>query len=121
MPNAFTVFATSRFVDREAVVAALRECAERLKGEHDEIVAVHLFGSFASGDATPRSDADVVVEVTGADPALRQRVWEAAQTAFLDAPVPADIFVISSERMARGMQPRQGVAGAVAREGVRLG
>ena len=121
MPNVFTTFASSRFVDREAVVGALRKCAERLKAQQAEVVAVHLFGSFAGGAPAPRSDADVVVEVSDADPALRQQVWEAACTVFLDAPVPVNLFVIPTAQLAQGVRAGRGVAGAVAREGVRLG
>ena len=79
-------------------------------------MAVRLFGSFATGTATPRSDADILVETTGAGPGLRERLAEAAQMAFLEAPVPVDVFVLASEQM----HERRGVAGAVAREGVRL-
>ena len=117
MHSVFTTFASSRFVDREAVVGALRTVAQRLKGQNAEVRAVHLFGSFATGMATPRSDADVVVEVIGgADAALRERIAQAARSAFSEAPVPVELFVLDSERM----QARWGVAGAVAREGVRL-
>jgi len=120
MPEVFTTFASSRFVDRGAVIAALHECAERLKAQEPEAIAVYLFGSFAGGTATPHSDADVVVEVASEEPALRERVWQAAFTAFLDAPVPVDLFVLSSAQLAEGMHTQKGVAGTVAREGVRL-
>lgn len=117
MPSIFTTFASSRFVDREAVVEALRAVAQRLKKQHTEIRAIHLFGSFATGTATPRSDADVVVEITyGSEAALRERVAAAARSVFLEAPVPVEVFILDSERM----QEERGGAGAVAREGVRL-
>lgn len=117
MPSVFTTFASSRFVDREAVVEALRLLAMCLKARHAEIVAVYLFGSFATGTATPRSDADVVVEVVGdTEIALCDRLSEAVQAVFLEAPVPVDVFVLTSERLREG----RGVAGAVAREGLRL-
>jgi predicted nucleotidyltransferase len=119
MPSVFTTFASSRFVDQEAVLEALRRCAERLKAQHAEIVAVYLFGSFANRTATPRSDADlaVVVDVARED---RQRVWDAAMDIFLDAPVPVDLFVISPAQVAEGPRAGRGVARAVAREGVLL-
>ncbi len=117
MRSVFTTFASSRFVDREAVVEALRNLALCLKAQYAEVVAIYLFGSFATGRATPHSDADVVVEVgSSTDAASRERLLEAAQAAFLEAPAPVDVFVFTSENMRR----RQGVAGAVAREGVRL-
>jgi predicted nucleotidyltransferase len=120
MDSAFTTFASSRFVDRAVVIAALRERAVQLRAQRAEVVAVYLFGSFANARATPRSDADIVVEVAGTDPALRQRVWKDAFAAFLDAPVPVDLFVIPSAQLAQGARTRRGIAGAVARQGMRL-
>ncbi|MBC7251536.1 MAG: nucleotidyltransferase domain-containing protein [Anaerolineae bacterium] len=117
MHSVFTTFASSRFIDREAVVGILRTVAQRLKSQYAEIRAIHLFGSFAAGTATPRSDADVVIEVMcSADAARRERIAEAARSAFLEAPVPVELFILDSKRM----QECWGIAGAVAREGVRL-
>lgn len=79
-------------------------------------MAVRFFGSFATGTATPRSDAGILVETISAGPGLRERLTEAAQMTFLEAPVPVDVFVLASEQM----HERWGVAGAVVREGVRL-
>jgi hypothetical protein len=47
-------------VDRDAVRARLRDWAQSLRSR-PEVLRVVLFGSFARGDATARSDADVVV------------------------------------------------------------
>jgi predicted nucleotidyltransferase len=116
MHNVFTTYACSRFIDQSAVVEALRGCARQLKVQCADVVAVHLFGSFATRTATPRSDADVIVEINEADLSLRQQVQEAATDIFLDAPVPIDLFVISSAELAEG----RGVAGRLTREGVRL-
>lgn len=117
MRSVFTTFASSRFVDQTAVVEALRKCTQELKERCTEVVAVYLFGSFATGTATPRSDADVVVEVRDADSSLQQQVWGTAMTVFLGAPVPVDLFVVSSAELAEG----RGVSGRVAQEGMRLG
>ena|GEM_PF-1933907 len=75
-------------MQREAVLEALRRCAERLWAECPAIIAVYLFGSFATGAATPRSDADIVVEIAEEDPALREAVREQAIWIFAEAPVP---------------------------------
>ena len=119
--SVFTTFASSRFVDRDAVVAALHDCAAQLHRREPAVVGVHLFGSFAQGTPTPRSDADIVVEIAETDPQTRQRVWQAAFSAFLDAPVPVDLFVMTTERLRTGRRDGRGVAGAVASKGVRLG
>ena len=116
MHNVFTTYASSRFIDQSAVVEVLRGCARQLKVQCADVVAVHLFGSFATRTATPRSDADVIVEINEADLSLRQQVHEAATDIFLEAPVPIDLFVISSAELAEG----RGVAGRLTREGVRL-
>jgi predicted nucleotidyltransferase len=116
MRDIFTTFAASRFIDQEEVVAALRRCAARLKSASPEVVAVHLLGSFATRRATPRSDGDILVEVASDEPALKEVMEERARDVFLEAPVPVDLFVASTARLAEG----RGVAGAVGREGVRI-
>jgi predicted nucleotidyltransferase len=116
MHSVFTTFASSRFVDQAAVVKALRSCARQLKVQCAAVVAIYLFGSFATGTATPRSDADIIVEINNADLNLRQKVRDAAMDVFLTAPVPVDLFVISSAELGEG----HGVASRVPCEGVRL-
>jgi predicted nucleotidyltransferase len=116
MRSVFTSFATSQFVDQAAVVEALRGCAQQLMAQCADVVAVYLFGSFATGSASPRSDADVAVEIQDVDANLRRQVRDAAMKVFSSAPVPVDVFVISSMEFGDD----RGVAGCVAREGVRL-
>jgi predicted nucleotidyltransferase len=120
MRDGFTYFASSRFVRREAVLEALRRCAKRLRAECPAVVAIYLFGSFATGTATPRSDADIVVEIAEEDPALREAVREQAIAIFAEAPVPAEVFVKSTREVEEGRRTGRGIAGAVAREGLRL-
>jgi predicted nucleotidyltransferase len=115
-PSVFTTFASSRFVDRQAVREALRQCAQRLKATQPHIHAVYLFGSFATNMATPRSDADIVVAITLATTESQQEIYEAARTTSLEAPVPVDLFVLSSTHMAKNW----GVARVVKRGGVQL-
>jgi len=117
--SVFVNFASSMFIDREAVLEALRHCAQQLKDQCDEVVAVYLFGSFATGQATPRSDADIVIEIASDDPELREEVRHQALGAFLEAPVPVEIFVQSTRPLEEGRRSGRGVAGAVAREGIR--
>jgi len=116
MHSAFTNFASSRFVNSEAVRGCLRALARRLKQTSGQITAVHLFGSFASGTATPCSDADVAVETSCEDRALCMQIMEAAQRVFSEAPVPVEVFILPSSRMGEG----HGIARAVAKEGLRL-
>jgi hypothetical protein len=85
---------------------------ERLRAECPAVVAIYLFGSFATGTATPRSDEE--------DPALREAVREQAIAIFAEAPVPAEVFVKSARELEEGRRAGRGIAGAVAREGLRL-
>lgn len=116
MPSPFTTFASSRFVDSEAVQDHLRVLARRLKQMSGQITAVHLFGSFASGTATPHSDADVAIETSCEDRALCMQIMETAQRVFSEAPVPVEVHILPSSRMQEG----HGIAGAVAKDGLRL-
>jgi len=121
MPSVFTTFASSRFIDKAATINALRRCAEQLKAQCAEVVAVHLFGSFADGIPTPHSDADIVVEIAKEDAGTRQRVREIAVSVFLEAPVPVDLFILSSAQLDEGKRIGRGIAGAIARGGMQLG
>ena len=47
-------------VNRDQVVARLRDWAQSLRGK-PEVLAVVLFGSFARGDSTAASDADLLL------------------------------------------------------------
>jgi predicted nucleotidyltransferase len=117
MRSVFTNFVSSQFVDQAAVVEALRSCARQLMAQCADVVGIYLFGSFATGSASPRNDADVAVEIHDADANIRRQVRDAAMNVLLSAPVPVDLFVISSIEFGED----RGVAGCVAREGVRLG
>ena len=120
MRKPFTTYVSSRFVDPEAVREALRACAERLLERRPEVEAVHLFGSFASGRATPRSDADILVEIEDRSASLQDDIRTEAAGLFLEAPVPVDLFVMTSAALAENRRQGRGIAGAVAREGVLL-
>jgi hypothetical protein len=70
--------------------------------------------------ATPRSDADIVVEMPSGDAASREQIRDAAFDIFLGAPVPVDLFVMSSAELNEGKSTLRGIAGRVAQEGIRL-
>jgi predicted nucleotidyltransferase len=59
-------------LDREGVVASLRERAAGVLAARSDVLEVRLFGSLARGDAVPGSDADLFVLLTndGAPPFL---------------------------------------------------
>lgn len=121
MPSMFTTFASSRFLDKQAVLRELRRAAQRLKEAHSDIVAVTLFGSFAVGVPTPRSDADILIEVSGS--LSRAERLEAAgeyARAFQSAGVPVDVLVGASSEIAAGIRDGRGLAATARRTGLRL-
>ena len=59
---------------RDQVVERLKRAARELVERYgDRVVAVGLFGSVARGEATPRSDVDVIVVVDGWGRSLERR------------------------------------------------
>jgi predicted nucleotidyltransferase len=120
MQSAFTTFASSRFVDIDAVISALKDCALRIKASRQGVEAVYLFGSFATGKACPRSDADIVIVISDSRDRLRSMIFEEAMTLFFEAPVTVELFVLSEAQLSEGRRSNRGVAGAVAREGILL-
>lgn len=120
-PSRFTTFASCRFIDRAGVLQELQEAASRLRSAYPEIVSVTLFGSFAAGVPTPRSDADILVEVE--EPLTRVRRREAASRygeIFQGVSVPVEVFVCNSAERAAGIEAGCGVAATADRTGVRL-
>lgn len=75
--------------------------------------AIFLFGSFARGMPTPRSDLDLLVITDESDATVFQPY-------FLLVSVPVDVYTLSSESFERKRATGQGIAGVVARSGLRL-
>lgn len=48
-------------LDRDELLARLRDMAARLQAEHPEVIEVRLFGSLARGDQTGTSDVDILI------------------------------------------------------------
>jgi predicted nucleotidyltransferase len=97
----------------ERVVETLRGLARRLREEHGAIVSVRLFGSFAFGRPTPRSDADVAIVVSSATE--RERARALAEQVFLEAPVPVELFVFVQSELEPGAHAESGIAAAAVR------
>ena len=104
-------FAASRFLIRDRVMGELREAIERLRS--DDVKAMYLFGSFASGIPTPKSDVDLLV-------VTEKTEWEELQTVFLSISMPVDCHLISPAAFERLSKSGKGVVGAAVRSGIRL-
>ena len=60
-----------RYLDRDAVLASLRELATRLGAERPEIQEIRLFGSLARGQRNPFADADLLIVLDASDLPIR--------------------------------------------------
>ncbi len=74
MPTASSGSARVTFLDVQGSVNRLRAAARRLRGTEPNVAVVVLFGSLASGSATPSSDADLLVVLHSDDRRVVDRV-----------------------------------------------
>ena len=70
---------------------SLRTISKRVLRENSNVLQVALFGSLATGQCVPGSDADVLVVLKEDDRRFMDRIPEFARI-FLEAPISADIF-----------------------------
>ena len=91
------------YLDRPGRIEKLRQAAARAQGRLGWIHRAILFGSLATGSATPRSDADLLI-VVDQSPHIhpRDRVPEILR-ALSPLPFPVDLFVLAREELARGV------------------
>lgn len=80
-----------RFVDRAEVLSALRRLARHLAEQVPAVEEVLLFGSFAEGNWSARSDADVLVVLREDAEPLEPRMLRFAPY-FWEAPVETEVF-----------------------------
>ena len=85
----------------------------RILSAFDGVRALYLFGSFASGVPTPRSDVDLLIisEDASVDVFLPY---------FLSVSVPVDIHVMTPEAFQAKRTSGRGIAGAAVTKGTRL-
>lgn len=118
MQPPFTTYAASRFINRDAVVTALRQAADEAAQRCPGVEAIFLFGSFVHGTPTPRSDADLLIAIR--DAADRDRVHECCFDIFLRAPVPVELFVQTWSEIEASRREGRGLAATALRDAVRL-
>lgn len=83
---------TIYWLDREGARQAFREASERLVQARPEVYAVYLFGSLARNQATPRSDADLLILLRqSARPCWKDRYLDYAPY-FEEVGMPFDLF-----------------------------
>jgi predicted nucleotidyltransferase len=112
MPGVFINFASSRFLNRDRVICEVQSAVEAMKSDRSDVKEIYLFGSFASGVPTPKSDIDLLI------------VTEASAETFLphfsSIPVPVDIHVITPEIFRTQKQAGKGIVREAVNRGIRL-
>ena len=87
-----------RYLDRDAVLASLRELATRLGSERPEIQEIRLFGSLARGQRNPFADADLLIVLDASDLPIRERLAHYKPTRI---PLPMDLTVCTRAELGR--------------------
>ena len=106
-------------LDRDGVVARLRERARALVERNPDVVEVRLFGSLARGDAHPGSDADLFIVLRDCDQPFLERIPALARN-FSGVGIGCDVIAYTeSERVALAA-PDDAFARAVLTEGITL-
>jgi hypothetical protein len=103
-------------IDRAQVLFRLRRWAAGLVA-HPEVLAAVLFGSFARGEATPASDADVLFILADSNETFRDRLVSYKP---LGLGVSVEVFPYTVAEAGQALIEGWGVVGVALREGVPL-
>ncbi|MCS7051322.1 MAG: nucleotidyltransferase domain-containing protein [Thermomicrobium sp.] len=110
MPARSSSSSVLRWPDRAAVLAAVREWAQRL--DLPGLVAVGVFGSYARGDWGVGSDVDLVVVERSERPSFERPIGLPLEK----LPVPAEAIVDTREEWERLPETNPHFAAVLARE-----
>jgi predicted nucleotidyltransferase len=100
-------------IDRESTLLRLERWAKQLQAD-ESLLAVILFGSFARGDCTAQSDADVVVLLRECNRPFRERIPLFAPD---DVGVGVDVFPYTLAEAQRSVAEGWGVMRPALAEG----
>jgi len=106
-------------LDRDAVVARLRERARTLVARNAHVVEVRLFGSLARGDAHPGGDADLFIVLRDCDQPFLERIPALARH-FAGIGIGCDVIAYTEAERAALVARNDAFARAVLTEGVTL-
>ena len=93
------------FLDRARVLADVRAAVKRFVTRHPGVREVWLFGSLARGDATPRSDVDLLVVVDQDERRPPDRIPDVLRS-LEGLGRPADVIVLTAAEWARRADSR---------------
>lgn len=94
------------FVNRDRVIEELRLACRRARALRKDIDSIILFGSFARGDAGPRSDADLLVILADSPHERRMDRIPDLLDAFSPMPVSLDIVPWTRAEVERGRREK---------------
>lgn len=106
-------------LDQQAVIDRLGALARRLIEDRPEALEVCLFGSLATGHATPGSDADILILLSAATKPFLDRIGDYAGF-FAGTGLGCDIFPYTLPELARERREGNAFIEAAWRESVTL-
>lgn len=100
-------FPSSRptFVDGERIISEIKKVAEGVAKRHKNVENIYLFGSYASGNAGYRSDADVLVVLSEDKRKMKDRLSEFILE-FSDVPVPVDVLALTKAELKKARKEK---------------
>jgi predicted nucleotidyltransferase len=120
MRNTSSRPAGATYLNRDERIERLREAARRCSERIPSVRRIVLFGSLAAGVPTPRSDADLMIEVASSPHAEpRDRIPEMLR-ALSPLPCPIDLFVLTSSEVERHGRERSPLLGEILAHGIDL-
>jgi len=118
-PTRSSASAGAIYLDREAALAALRRLAQEALGRDPRLTRVILFGSLARGDATPASDADIVVLMRQGEARRMDRVPRLLEL-MQESPLPLDLHPYTISEWEQALARGDPLARRAEREGIEL-
>lgn len=103
------------WLDREAVVRAVKRAARALARGHPEVRRIIMFGSMARGDAVPGSDVDLLLLLSHSDTPFLDRSVKYHPTGI---PVGVDVFAYTEAEVARMLLEGNGFVKQAVAEGM---
>jgi predicted nucleotidyltransferase len=103
-------------VDQERIERALRAYVQALAGDPD-VLAIILFGSLARGEATARSDADLLLILARSSKPFQARLPDYLRNGI---GIPMDVFPYTLAEAKHMLSEGDGVVSVALKEGVWL-
>ncbi len=87
-----------KWANREEVLKAAKQWAEKIAEKHLEVICIGCFGSYARGDWGVGSDIDLLIIVARSD---KPFIYRATDFDATELPVPADVLVYTRDEWER--------------------